>query len=120
MLANSILVGNLGAVFFAYNDEPIKKSKSGTSNDVYMGIVSASLPPLGNKDQAIDPSDRFKTAGYQGIPGYTDGGYLIQHPGSKKGAGRYEMFVNDGKGIAGCSFVGAPGPARIGACAAAK
>jgi hypothetical protein len=120
VVANSTQVGNLGAVFFSYNDEPIKKSRSGTSNDVYMGIVSAGLAPLNKKDQAIDPPDRFKTADYQGIPDYTDGGYAIKHPGSEKGAGRYEMFVNDGKGIAGCSFVGAPSPAGIGACATAK
>lgn len=85
-----------------------------------MGIVSAGLSPLGKKGQAIVPPDRFNTADYHGIPDYTDGGHVIRHPGSKKGAGRYEMFVNDGKGIAGCSFVGAPGAASIGACATAK
>jgi hypothetical protein len=78
------------------------------------------LASLNKKDQAIDPPDRFKTADYQGIPDYTDGGYAIKHPGSEKGAGRYEVFVNDGKGVAGCSFVGAPSPAGIGACATAK
>lgn len=67
-----------------------------------MGIVSAVQPPLDRKGQAIDPPDRFKTADCQGIPDYTDGGYPIQNPGSNKGAGRYEMFINDGKGIAGC------------------
>jgi hypothetical protein len=59
------------------------------------------LPSPDKREQAIDPPDRFKTADYQGIPDYTDGGYVIKHPGSEKGAGRYEMFVNDGKGIAG-------------------
>lgn len=120
VVGNSKQVGNLGAVFFSYNDEPIKKAKSGTSNDVYMGIVAPGLAPLDRKDQAIDPPDRFKTADYQGIPDYTDNGYTVQHPGSGKGAGRYEMFVNDGKGIAGCNFVGAPDPANTGACASAK
>jgi len=72
------------------------------------------------REQAIDSPNGFKTADYQGIPDYTDGSYAIKHPGSEKGAGRYEMFVNDGKGIAGCSFVGPPSPAGIGACATAK
>lgn len=87
---------------------------------MYVGIVSPGQPPLDRKDQAIDPPDRFRTADYHGIHDYTDGGYPIQHPGSNKGVGRYEMFINDGKGIAGCSFVGAPSPDRMGACASAR
>jgi hypothetical protein len=30
------------------------------------------------------------------------------------------MFINDGKGIAGCSFVGAPSPTSMDACASVK
>jgi hypothetical protein len=58
---------------------------------------------------------RVKTDDYHAILDYTDGGYLIRHPDLKNGAGRYEMFVNNGKGIAG-----APIPARIGARAIAR
>lgn len=46
---------NLGAIYFSFNDEPIKKSVSGTSNDIKMGIVEAGTPRPDTKDSVEDP-----------------------------------------------------------------
>ncbi len=46
---------NLGGVFFEYNDEPIKKSAAGTSNDISMGITTAGELQPGTESTVQDP-----------------------------------------------------------------
>lgn len=119
ILENSRANGNLGAVFFEYNDEPIKKfhndKKEMNSNDAFMGIVTADWPALKDKGDFVDVPDIKKTQSYNGIPVFTDkDGTKVDFGAlSKKGAGRYEMFDNDGKGIAGCSYKWSPDPDSI-------
>lgn len=51
---------NLGAVYFEYNDEPIKKTAAGTSNDTKMGITKAGELKPGTESTVEDPTSLQK------------------------------------------------------------
>lgn len=61
ILNRSAEAHNLGAVFFEYNDEPIKKSAAGTSNDISMGITKAGALQPGTESIVQDPVNEQKT-----------------------------------------------------------
>lgn len=117
-LGRSRAANNNGVVFFEFNDEPLKKI--GT-NDMYMGVTTAKWP------KALKPDDfnatgeldnELKTGGYTGIATFNDGTKTIDFKtllgrDSRIGSGRYEMFVNDGKGAGACNYVYSPDPETI-------
>jgi hypothetical protein len=108
-----VRVGNLGAVYFEFNDEPLKKQVSGVSNDACMGIVTANWPDARNMDALIEPPLIIKDASYKGIPTFNNGTDHVRFAGSEKGLGRYEMFVNKAEGLQACSFKASPSPNAI-------
>ncbi|WP_058479807.1 hypothetical protein [Legionella waltersii] len=61
ILNRSTEAHNLGLVFFEYNDEPIKKSAAGTSNDITMGITKAGVLQPGTESTVQDPANEQKT-----------------------------------------------------------
>jgi hypothetical protein len=64
-----------------------------------------------------------KRKGYQGIPVFkdTDGTVVNFGEASKKGAGRYDMFDNNGAGIGACNYKQGGTPEKISpACENAK
>jgi hypothetical protein len=100
ILKNSSAVHNVGALYFEYTDEPIKK---GIANDAidnghqqFMGIVTAGWPAVNLEDQYVDVPNINKDASYSGIPSFTDtDGTTVSFPYSnqnKSGTGRYTMF----------------------------
>ncbi len=114
-LERSTAANNLGAVFFEYGDEPIKKSVAGVSNDMFMGLTTAAWPTA-SPDRVTAIANLPKTASYAGIPTYADSGTNITWPNSAVGAGRYEMFVQSiPQGIEWCSYAHSPGPGRVAA-----
>jgi len=118
IVQNALVSGNLGAMYFEYNDEPIKKYSNDPqlrSNDAFMGIVTANWPSAADKDKLVDVPNIPKTKNYNGIPVFkdTDGTVVDFGDKSKKGAGRYEMFSNDGKGIGACNYVYSPDPEHV-------
>ncbi|HKT97290.1 MAG TPA: hypothetical protein VJS30_12240 [Paraburkholderia sp.] len=133
ILKRSDAASNLGAVYFEYNDEPMKKSVSETastppgkrSHDKYMGVTTAAWPRSGSDPLdfhvSADLPNIPKTANYKGIPAFQDGNrQIVFYDNTSVGAGRYEMFVNDEKGIGACSYKASPSPHQINPqCAAA-
>lgn len=122
ILKDSEYANNIGAVFFEYNDEPLKKTIAGHSNDPYMGVTTAAWPKnatspnengLFDFNKTADLANIRKTSTYGGIENFHDGQQTINFPNSSRGAGRWEMFVNDGKGIGACSYKSSPNPQTI-------
>ncbi|MBK4735764.1 glycoside hydrolase 5 family protein [Noviherbaspirillum pedocola] len=113
ILQNSVDAKNLGVVYFEFNDEPVKKQKSGTSNDAYMGIATSAWPPATNMEAVTEPAVIMKNMAYSGIQAFNNGSDHIDFPGSAKGAGRYDMFVNTAQGIQACNFKASPDPQSI-------
>jgi hypothetical protein len=100
ILVHSHAVHNLGALYFEYADEPIKKGIAKDPTDgghqQFMGILTAGWPPINMEDQYTDVPNIHKDNSYAGIPSFTDtDGTTVSFPYSNQnnsGTGRYSMF----------------------------
>jgi hypothetical protein len=112
LLKHSGDVNNLGALYFEYTDEPIKKSiaqdPSDNGHQQFMGIVTANWPSASDEENYADqPDNLHKDDSYAGIPSFTDSNgktvsFLYSNQVNTKtngdkinsGTGRYTMFSN--------------------------
>jgi hypothetical protein len=100
ILIHSSDVHNMGALYFEYTDEPIKKMIASDPNDnghqQFMGIVTAGWPGIQTEDQYTDVANINKDHSYTGIPSFNDSnGNTVSFPFSNQnhsGTGRYTMF----------------------------
>ncbi|QAU24534.1 hypothetical protein EO087_11505 [Dyella sp. M7H15-1] len=114
LLKHSQNVHNLGALYFEYNDEPIKKdiARDPTDNghQQFMGIVTADWPKGRSEEEYIDVPTIHKGGSYAGIPSFSDSnGVIISFPYSNQNnssTGRYSMF-SDGTV---CNYQTGPSP----------